>query len=295
MEWITAKSILQRVPKDGQHWFGIEYNMNLYKGCCHNCIYCDSRSDCYQTADFSRVRGKAQALEILLQELSSKRRKGVVSLGAMSDAYNPWEEQHQLTRGALALLARYGFGVSIETKSDLITRDIDLLQQITACHSAIIKLTVTTPDDELAKVIEPGAPPPSRRLAALGELRRAGLYAGVLMMPILPWLTDAPEAIDRLVRLAYEQGAQFIYPMWGVTLRDSQRWYFYEQLDQHFPGLRQRYQETFGQAYVCLSPQAEALEALFEEACRRYGLRWRMQDIIDGYRRPPEAKQLTLF
>ena len=295
MEWITAKSILQRVPKDGQHWFGIEYNMNLYKGCCHNCIYCDSRSDCYQTADFSRVRGKAQALEILLQELSSKRRKGVVSLGAMSDAYNPWEEHYQLTRGALALLARYGFGVSIETKSDLITRDIDLLQQITAGHSAIIKLTVTTPDDELAKVIEPGAPPPSRRLAALGELRRAGLYAGVLMMPILPWLTDAPEAVDRLVRLAYEQGAQFIYPMWGVTLRDSQRWYFYEQLDHHFPGLRQRYQETFGQAYVCLSPQAETLEALFEEACRRYGLRWRMQDIIDGYRRPPEAKQLTLF
>lgn len=294
MEWITAKSILQKVG-DGQQWFGIDYNMNLYKGCCHNCIYCDSRSDCYQTADFSRVRGKAQALTILEKELRCKRRKGVVSLGAMSDAYNPWEEKQQLTRGALSLLARYGFGISIETKSDLVTRDIDLFEQITSKHSAIIKLTVTTPDDGLSKRIEPGAPPTSRRLAALGELRRAGLYAGVLMMPILPWVTDAPKAVSRLITLVAEQDAQFIYPMWGVTLRDSQRWYFYEQLDQHFPGLRQRYQETFGQAYVCLSPQAEELEALFREECRRYGLRWRMQDIIEGYRHPPEAEQLTLF
>lgn len=295
MEWITAKSILQKVQGDGQQWFGIDYNMNLYKGCCHNCIYCDSRSDCYQTDDFSRVRGKAQALTILEQELSHKRRKGVISLGAMSDAYNPWEEKHHLTRGALTLLARYGFGLSVETKSDLITRDIEWLQQITKGHSAIIKLTITTPDDTLAKLIEPGAPPPSRRLAALGTLRQAGLYAGVLMMPILPWVTDAPEAVSRLVRLAHEQDAQFIYPMWGVTLRDSQRWYFYEQLDRHFPGLRQRYQETFGQQYVCLSPQAKELAVLFEEECRRYGLRWRMQDIIAGYRRPPEAMQLELF
>lgn len=295
MEWIEAKSILQRVQGDGQEWFGITYNMNLYKGCSHGCIYCDSRSDCYQIDDFTQIRAKAQALSILERELRGKQRKGVIGMGAMSDAYNPLEAEQHLTRDALALIARHGFGLSLETKSDLIVRDIDYLQQITANHSAIIKLTITTADDELAKRIEPGAPSSSKRLQALGELRRKGLYAGVLMMPILPWITDAPEAIVRLVRLAQEQDAQFIYPMWGLTLRDRQRWYFYEQLDQLFPGLRQQYQGRYGSQYVCISPEAHTLQALFEAECRRFKIRWRMPDIIAGYRRPPGARQLELF
>ena len=295
MEWIEAKSILQRVQGDGQKWFDIMYNMNLYKGCSHGCIYCDSRSDCYQIDNFPKVRGKAQALAILEQDLRCKQRKGVIGLGAMSDSYNPMEAEQHLTRDALALIARYGFGLSVETKSDLIVRDIDYLQRISANHSAIIKLTITTADDDLAQRIEPGAPSSSRRLQALGELRQAGLYAGVLMMPILPWVNDAPEAICRLVQLAHEQDAQFIYPMWGLTLRDRQRWYFYEQLDRLFPGLRQKYQAYFGSQYVCISPKSSALQALFEEQCRRWQIRWKMADIIAGYRRSPGTRQLELF
>ena len=123
MEFIEAKTILQRATH-GEEWFGIDYNMNLYKGCCHKCIYCDSRSNCYQVEDFDRVRAKKDEIEILNRELKSKRKKGVIGIGAMSDTYNPFEKQYEITRQSLELISYYNFGVSIETKSNLIVRDI---------------------------------------------------------------------------------------------------------------------------------------------------------------------------
>lgn len=294
MEWLKAKSILQRIGFDGNQWFGIDYSMNLYKGCSHGCIYCDSRSDCYHVPDFDRVRGKKDAALILEQELSRKRQKGIIGIGAMSDAYNPQEAHYGLTREALAVIARYGFGLSLETKSALITRDIDLLQQISRRHSAIIKLTVTTVDDRLARIIEPRASAPSRRLEAIGQLRQAGLYAGILLTPVLPWITDQPENIIAIVEQAHQVDAQFIYGMWGVTLRENQQLYYYDQLDRHFPGLRQRYEAAFGSQYVCSSPQAAKLEAVFQQHCARYGIRCSMEDIIAGYK-PPPVEQLELF
>ena len=146
MEFIKAKTILTKV-KYGSEWYGIDYNMNLYRGCPHRCIYCDSRSDCYHIANFDIVRGKANALNILEQELSKKREKGVVGIGSMSDTYNPKELKYEQTRGALKLISKYGFGVSIDTKSDLILRDLDLLKEINTKNNVIVKFTITTPND----------------------------------------------------------------------------------------------------------------------------------------------------
>ena len=154
MKFIKAKTILTKV-KHGNMWYGILYNMNLYKGCSHGCIYCDSRSNCYHIDNFDIVRGKENALYILEQELSKKKELGVIGIGAMSDTYNPKKLKYEQTRGALKLISKYGFGVSIDTKSDLILRDIDLLKEINSKNNVIIKFTITTPNDELSKIIEP--------------------------------------------------------------------------------------------------------------------------------------------
>lgn len=155
METIQAKSLLHKIAH-GEMWFGSDYNMNLYRGCCHRCIYCDSRSSCYKITDFDRVKVKKDALLILRKELKSKRHKGVIQLGAMSDSYNPFEQEYEITRNALALIAHYGFGLSLETKSNLIVRDIDYLQRIHQNADMILKLTITAYDDALSQKIEPG-------------------------------------------------------------------------------------------------------------------------------------------
>ena len=215
MEYIDAKSIVNRT-KDPR-WFGAEYNMNIYRGCPHGCIYCDSRSDCYQNSSFDQVRAKRDALRIIRDDLERKAKTGVVSTGSMSDPYNPFEEELLLTRRALTLLEAYGFGAAIATKSDLITRDIDVLSSIQRSMPVICKLTLTTCSDPLAAKLEPRAPSPSRRLAALERLSRAGLFTGVLMMPILPFLEDSPDNIRQIVDRAADAGARFIYPAMGKT------------------------------------------------------------------------------
>ena len=183
---VRARSILQKVRYDGDEWFGLDYNMNLYRGCAHGCIYCDSRSECYRIDGFDQVRAKFDALSILRRELRSRRVRGIVGVGAMSDTYNPFECTLQVTRGALELIEEFGFGVSVDTKSTLVTRDIDLLQTIGAAGGAIAKITITTADDHLARLIEPHAPLPSERFAALAELAEAGVFCGVLFTPTLP-------------------------------------------------------------------------------------------------------------
>ena len=171
---VRARSILQKVRTHGNEWFGIDYNMNLYRGCCHGCIYCDSRSACYGVEDFARVRVKKDALPRLRQELAACRESGVVATGSMSDPYNPLERRYGYTRGLLELLDRYCFGAAIATKGTLVERDIDLLQRISTHSPVIVKITVTTPHDALSALVEPHAPPSSRRLAALEALSRAG-------------------------------------------------------------------------------------------------------------------------
>lgn len=294
MEYIETKTIL-RATDDA--WFGSSFTANLYRGCGHGCIYCDSRSDCYAIKHFDTVRAKRNALSILNDELAHKKKKGIVSLGAMSDSYNPYEKELEWTRGALKLLDRYGFGVTFETKSDLVTRDIDVLRSI-ATHSPVnVKLTITTPYDDLAKKLEPKACSPKRRFAALRALAEANIYCGVLLTPVLPFIEDDSAGILSILETAAEAGVRFVYAgsAFGVTLRDSQRTHFLTKAEKLFPGMREKYVKAFGDAYFCVSPNNDALYAAYTEKSDRLGLKHAMADIVADNKRPYETQQISLF
>lgn len=295
MEYIPAKHLLHRSRTT--QWFGTDHTMNIYQGCCHGCLYCDSRSDCYQIDGFDRVRAKADALRVLRDDLARKVRPAFVATGAMSDPYNPFEEELQLTRHALELIDAYSCGVAVATKSDLIVRDIDILTSIQSHSPVICKLTVTTADDALAAKIEPQAPPPSRRLAALDKLSGAGLFAGVLLMPVLPFLEDSEDNVLGVVEGAARAGARFIYPALGVTMRQGQREYFLDGLERAFPGqgLKGRYLRQYGERYQCASPRAGALWKVFSKACRERGILYDMKSIIRAATLGYGDGQLTFF
>ncbi|MBQ1314594.1 MAG: radical SAM protein [Erysipelotrichaceae bacterium] len=295
MEFVDAKTILTKV-RYGDDWYGVDYNMNLYRGCCHGCIYCDSRSSCYHIENFDTVKGKKNALTILERELSKKKDHGVVGIGSMSDTYNPFEKQYEVTRGALKLLSKYDFGVAIDTKSDMILRDIDLLKEISAKNNVIIKFTITTSDDDLCRIIEPHVCVSSKRYAAVRTLSENGIFAGIMMNPVLPFITDGEEDIRKLVRLAHENNARFIQTYMGVTLRENQRDYYYRKLDEHFPGLKEKYIRYYGDRYNCSVPDYERLYRVFTEECGRYGILYNMSDIIKAYKKEIiRDEQLTLF
>ena len=295
MKFITAKTIITKV-KYGNEWYGIDYNMNLYRGCSHRCIYCDSRSNCYHIDNFDIVRGKENALYILEQELYKKRKKGVIGIGSMSDTYNPLEKEYEQTRGALKLISKYGFGVSIDTKSDLILRDIDLLKEINSNNNVIVKFTITTPYDELSKIIEPNVCASSERLQAIKKLSDSGIFVGIMMNPVLPFITDNEEDIKELVKLAYENGAKFIHTYMGMTLRENQRDYYFDKLDEHFIGLKEKYIKYYGDRYNCVVLNAKRLYKIFIDECNKYGILYNMNDIIKAYKKDVKSnKQLTLF
>ncbi len=291
MEFIKAKTILSKV-KYGDSWYGVDYNMNLYRGCPHGCIYCDSRSNCYHIDNFDVPKLKENALLILENELSKKRDHGVVGIGSMSDTYNPLELKYEQTRKALKLLSKYNFGVSIDTKSDLILRDLDLLKEINSKN----KFTITTPNDELSKIIEPNVCISSKRFEAIKELSDNGIFTGIMMNPVLPFITDNIEDIKLLVKKAYESGAKFIQTYMGMTLRENQRDYYYEMLDKHFKGLREKYIKYYGERYNCAIPNYKELYKVFTNECDKYGILYNMKDIIKAYKKEiKDNKQMTLF
>ncbi len=294
MDFVTAKTIVSGYAENNS-WFGNNYNMNIYKGCCHGCIYCDSRSECYRVDNFDRIRAKENALTLIENELRTKRKKGVVGTGAMSDPYNPYEKEYKLTRGALELINRYGFGVSIATKSDLIIRDIDILKEISMHSPVLIKITVTTADDTLCKKLEPNVVPTSQRFKAIKELSQEGIFAGILMMPVLPFIEDTEENINGIIELAQKSGAKFIYPAFGVTLRQNQRDWYYEKLDELFPSTKDKYIKHYGNSYECRSPRAKELFGLFKEKCTESGILYKMNDIVTEYKKPYRIEQLSLF
>lgn len=295
MKFIKAKTILSKV-KYGDMWYGTLYNMNLYKGCSHGCIYCDSRSSCYNIDNFDMVRGKENALYILEKELSKKKKIGVIGIGAMSDTYNPLEKKYEQTRGALKLISKYGFGVSIDTKSDLILRDIDLLKEINEKNNVIVKFTITTPNDELSRKIEPNVCVSSKRFEAVKKLSDAGIFVGIMMNPVLPFITDKEEDIKELVRLASKAGAKFIHTYMGMTLRDNQRNYYYEKLDKYFIGLKEKYIKTYKDNYNCMVPNYKTLYKVFTDECKKYGILYNMKDIIKVYKKEiKQNEQMCLF
>ena len=290
IQYIPAKTIIAKTKSTA--WFGADYNMNIYRGCSHGCIYCDSRSDCYRNDAFDTVKPKANALEIIRNELRRKIRSGVIATGSMSDPYNPLERELKLTRHALELINAFRFGIAIATKSPLVERDIDVLQDIAKHSPAIVKMTVTTADDTLCQQLEPNVPPTSERIATLKALSNAGIYCGILMMPILPYINDAEENILSIVQMAKNCGAKFVYPAFGVTLRDGQREHFYSQIS---PDLRAKYHHRFGNSYKCPSPHARKLWELFQNACDSLGMLYNMKDITSNYKMGYGDTQLSFF
>jgi len=286
---IEAKTLLAHI-RHPDPWFGIKYNMNLYRGCEHQCIYCDSRSECYQIEDFRDILVKVNAIELLERELPRKRIVGFIGTGAMSDCYGPVEKSYNLTGRALQVIARFGFPIHILTKSDLVLRDLDILTEINQVR-AVVSFTITTADDELALKLEPGAPPSSRRFAAMAALAARGIGTGVMMMPILPFIEDTVDNITTIVTRAADCGATHVVPWFGMTMRDRQRAWFYDRLDELFPGMRERYERAYGERYEATSPHVRELGQAFEALRQRLGL----ATGVRPYEPPATAKQLAMF
>ena len=289
MQYIQAKSILSKL-RQGDKLFGLSYNMNLYRGCQHACIYCDTRSECYGINDISKISIKSNALELLAKELRSKRKsKGTIGTGSMNDPYMPIEKDLEMTRKALQIIASEKFPVHIITKSDLVARDTDILQEIARIYAAI-SFTITTNDDNLAKIIEPAAPKPSDRFKAMERLAAHGIYTGVTLMPLLPFINDTKENVENILKKAKESGASYVIAMFGVTMRKGSREYFYQALDRHFPEMKEQYRSAFGEQYICNSPNYPTLMDTFRNLSAKLGISEKMQ-----FYQPTTDRQLDIW
>jgi DNA repair photolyase len=286
---ITAKTLLSHA-KQPDPWFGIKYSMNLYRGCQHQCIYCDSRSECYRIENFNDILIKVNAIELLDRELSRKRVKGTIGTGAMNDPYMPVEADVKITQRALQVILKHKFPVHILTKSELVLRDLEILKQIKKVYAAV-SFTVTTINDELGKKLEPGASLVSKRFDALYKLASEGITTGILLMPVLPFIEDTEENIKGIIKRASESGASYIIPAFGMTLRDRQREYYYNQLDRLFPGARQKYEIHYGEKYYCSVPCYKNLENIFHEDCMKYNIAER----IKPFQETSSSDQLQLL
>ncbi|MEG0271484.1 MAG: radical SAM protein [Clostridia bacterium] len=257
--------------------------MNLYRGCTHGCIYCDSRSTCYQIKhDFEDVAIKRNAPELLEAALRRKRTRCMISTGAMCDPYLPLEAQEQLTRKCLALIDRYGFGVTLLTKSDLVLRDLDLLKSIHAKTKCVVQMTLTTYDENLCRILEPCVCTTARRLEVLKILRDEGIPTVVWLCPILPFLNDTEENLRGILNGCFEAGVHGILCFgMGVTLREGDREYFYRKLDEHFGGIKEKYIAAFGNSYECNSPHQHALMQIFDRECQAQHILYTPNAIFD--------------
>ena len=264
MHFVNAKGIL---TGSGGH-FGI----NIYRGCSHGCVYCDSRSKCYQfTHQFEDIEVKQNAPELLELALRSKRKKGVIATGAMSDPYMHCEEDLRLTRKCLEIILKYGFGVAIQTKSDRILQDIDLLDEINKTAKCTVQMTLTTYDDDLCKVLEPNVCNTKRRIEVLEKMQERGIPTMVWITPILPFINDTEENLRALLEACVGAGIYGIQT-YGLSFmyRASERERFYSTLEERFPGMKEKYQEVFGQGNELVSPAKEELTKLIHRTCGNY-------------------------
>lgn len=286
MHYTQAKGILS--AKNG---------MNIYRGCSHGCIYCDSRSACYGfTHDFEDIEVKQNAPELLERALKSKRKRCVIGTGSMCDPYMHIEKTLGLSRKCLEIIDRHGFGVSLLTKSDLVLRDIDLLKSINAKAKAVVQMTITTADDELCRKLEPNVCPSSRRFEVLCEMRDNGIPTVLWLCPLLPFINDTEENLRGVLDYAKRAGCYGVMSFgMGLTLREGDREYFYAALDRLFPGLRQRYERTYGLSYEIASPNAKKLWEIFRSECEKSGMEWRTENLFGYLSQIDEEEQLTLF
>ncbi|MDR1300020.1 MAG: radical SAM protein [Oscillospiraceae bacterium] len=285
MHYADYKTILS--PKNG---------FNLYRGCTHGCIYCDSRSACYQfTHDFEDIEVKRNAAAILEAQLKRKRKPCMLSSGAMCDPYLPLESELRLTRQCLDVIARHGFGVAVLTKSNLVLRDLDILARINAKAKAVVQMTLTTADEGLCQILEPNVCTTAERVKALEAFRDNGIPTAVWLCPILPWINDTAENIRGILDCCVRAKVKAIVHFGiGLTLRDGDREYYYSKLDGHFPGLKERYIKTFGNAYEIPSPNAAVLDGIIRETCVRHGIMLGSDNVFKWLAELPEhGDQLT--
>ena len=263
MHYVKAKSLLTR-------WNG----MNIYRGCTHGCIYCDSRSKCYHIEhDFEDIEVKINAPELLEDILRRKRQKIIIGTGSMSDPYQPCEDKLMLTRKCLELIDKYEFGATVITKSDRVLRDIDLFDSINHKGKSVLQMTLTNADDKQSSMIEPNVCPTSRRYEVLKEFHKRGIPTVVWLTPLLPFLTDTDENFNRLMEYCLDAGVKGIVCFGiGMTLREGNREYYYQALDRHFPGLSRQYMMKYGNAYDVVSDNSSRLMRRFHEICEKYGI-----------------------
>jgi len=287
MHYADYKTILS--PQNG---------INTYRGCSHGCIYCDSRSDCYQIKhDFEDIEVKREAVKILEAQFIRKRKPCMVGTGSMCDPYIPLEEELQITRQCLELFNRYGFGATILTKSARILRDIDILRAINEKTKCVVQITLTTYDENLCKIIEPNVSTTYERFEVLETMRDAGIPTVVWIGPLLPFINDTEDNLRGLLGYCVRAKVRGILCFGiGTTMRAGSREHFYGKLDEHFPGFKQKYIRTFGDSYSCHSPDNDRLMNIFRSECRRHGMLYRTEDVF-RYMREFETKerQLSLF
>lgn len=288
MHFVTAKTIL--TPR----------SMNIYRGCSHGCIYCDSRSKCYQfTHDFEDIEVKQNAPELLEEALRKKRKRCMIGTGSMCDPYIPIEKELGLMRRCLEIIERHNFGATPQTKSDLVLRDLDILTRINNKTKAVVQMTLTTADDELCRKIEPGVCPTSRRFEVLQACREAGIPTVVWFSPLLPFINDTKENIEGIVDYCARAGVQAIICFGiGLTLREGNREYFYSALDRKFSmssttdSLKERYQKTFGYSYVCSSLHEAELMKYLAQLCRQHNIQLGTDSVFKWIEEFPDTDPL---
>ena len=289
MHFVSAKSILTTRP----------CGMNIYRGCSHGCVYCDSRSKCYHfTHDFEDIEAKQNASELLEEALRKKRKRCVIGTGSMCDPYIPIEKELCLTRRCLEIIDRYSFGAAVLTKSDLVLRDLDLLSSINKKAKAVVQMTITTADDELCKILEPGVCPTSRRVQVLRECKERGIPTVVWLSPLLPFINDTRENIDTIFESCAEAGVKAILCFGiGLTLREGNREYFYAAIeraalrDSRFAGMKERYQKTFGYSYMATSPRDNELMARLARLCAENNIMLGTDSVFKWMEEFPAAAQ----
>ena len=289
MHFVKAKGILSS-----------QNGMNLYRGCTHGCIYCDSRSRCYHMDhDFEDIEVKENAIELLERSLRSKRKKCMIGTGAMTDPYIPAELELGNVRRALELIHKYGFGVTLQTKSDRILRDMDLLCKINEATKCVVQMTLTTYDDDLCRKIEPNVCTTSERVRVLKELRDAGIPTIVWLCPILPFINDTVENIAGIMDYCTDAKVYGVICFgMGLTLREGNREYFYRQLDRYFPGLKERYIYEYGSQYEVRSRNHESLMKLFRDKCDGSGIKYDIEEIftyLNKFEEKDIGSQMTLW
>lgn len=272
--------------------------MNIYRGCTHGCIYCDSRSKCYQMDhDFEDIEVKENAAELLADALSRKRKKCMIGTGSMTDPYLHLEQELKLTRRCIEVIAQMGFGLSILTKSAHILRDLDLLKQINQRSKCVVQMTLTTYDENLCRILEPRVSTTKERFETLKVLRDNGIPTVVWISPLLPWINDTEENIKGLLAYCLEAKVKGIlcYGI-GMTLRDGNREYFYQKLDQHFPGMKEKYMVAYGNAYEIVSPNHKPLMKLVRDTCREHNILFGMEEVFTYLRElDQDSEQISLF